>query len=30
LDILQDKMVNRFNLITNLRAVEITEEQIAE
>jgi len=30
LDILQDKMVNRFNLITNLRAVEVTEEQIAE
>jgi biopolymer transport protein ExbD len=30
LDILQDKMVNRFNLITNLRAVEITEEQITE
>lgn len=30
LDILQDKNVNRFNLITNLRAVEVTEEQIAE
>ncbi|MDX9772336.1 MAG: biopolymer transporter ExbD [Bacteroidales bacterium] len=26
LDILQDKNVNRFNLITNLRAVEIVEE----
>jgi len=30
LDILQDKNVNRFNLITNLRAVEVTEEEIAE
>jgi biopolymer transport protein ExbD len=30
LDILQDKNVNRFNLITNLRAAEVTEEQIAE
>ncbi|MDM8003408.1 MAG: biopolymer transporter ExbD [Bacteroidota bacterium] len=30
LDILQEKNVNRFNLITNLRAVEVTEEQIAE
>jgi biopolymer transport protein ExbD len=30
LDILQDKNVNRFNLITSLRAVEVTEEQIAE
>jgi biopolymer transport protein ExbD len=30
LDILQDKNVNRFNLITNLRAVEVTEEQTAE
>jgi hypothetical protein len=30
LDILQDKNVNRFNLITSLRAVEVTEEQIGE
>lgn len=30
LDILQDKNVNRFNLITNLRSAEVTEEQIAE
>jgi len=30
LDILQDKNVNRFNLITNLRSAEITEEQIGE
>ena len=30
LDILQDKNVSRFNLITSLRAVEVTEEQIAE
>jgi biopolymer transport protein ExbD len=26
LDILQDKNVNRFNLITNLRVIEVTEE----
>jgi len=25
LDMLQDKNVNRFNLITNLEAVEVTE-----
>lgn len=30
LDVLQDKNVNRFNLITSLRAVEVTEEQIGE
>jgi biopolymer transport protein ExbD len=30
LDILQDKNVNRFNLITNLRAVEVSEEDITE
>ena len=30
LDILQEKNVNRFNLITNLRSAEITEEQIGE
>jgi biopolymer transport protein ExbD len=30
LDILQDKNVNRFNLITSMRAVEVTEEQIGE
>ena len=30
LDILQDKNVNRFNLITSLRAVEVIEEQITE
>jgi biopolymer transport protein ExbD len=26
LDILQDKNVNRFNLVTNLRVIEVTEE----
>ena len=30
LDILQDKNVNRFNLITNLRAVEVVDEEITE
>jgi len=30
LDILQDRNVNRFNLITNLRAVEVSEEDITE
>jgi len=30
LDILQDKNVNRFNLITSLQAVEITEEEKPE
>jgi biopolymer transport protein ExbD len=30
LDILQDKNVNRFNLITSLRAVEVIEEQTTE
>jgi biopolymer transport protein ExbD len=30
LDILQDKNVNRFNLITNLRAVEVTDTEITE
>lgn len=30
LDILQDKNVNRYNLITSLRAVKVTEEQITE
>jgi biopolymer transport protein ExbD len=30
LDILQDKNVNRFNLITNLRAVEVIETEVTE
>ncbi len=30
LDILQDKNVNRFNLITSLRAVEVVDEEITE
>ncbi len=30
LDILQDKNVNRFNLITNLEAVKVTQEEITE
>ncbi len=30
LDILQDKNVNRFSLITNLRTVTVTEDQIGE
>ena len=30
LDILQDKNVNRFNLITSLEAIEITEEEKPE
>jgi hypothetical protein len=30
LDILQDKNVNRFNLITSLRAVEVIEEETTE
>jgi biopolymer transport protein ExbD len=30
LDILQDKNVNRFNLITSLEAVEVNEEAITE
>ncbi len=30
LDILQDKNVNRFNLITNLRAVEVIESEVTE
>jgi len=30
LDILQDKNVNRFNLITNLRAVEVVDTEVTE
>jgi hypothetical protein len=30
LDILQDKNVNRFNLITSLEAVKLTEEEKPE
>lgn len=30
LDILQDKNVNRFNLITNLRAVEVVVDEVTE
>ncbi|HNY09932.1 MAG TPA: hypothetical protein PKO42_08570 [Tenuifilaceae bacterium] len=30
LSILQDKNVNRYSLVTNLRAVEVKEDEIAE